>query len=715
LAASLVSSLALASTMSTSRPERLEGAGLRLLWQAVAEANRPVMVRSNDDESAALLQLARRAFYPAPPPFPIVAREALAEEEAKRGFDLVIHGERPAGAGNQPAPIWRLGQTPTKRRGETVHLFPLAGWTAADVRGYVAHAGDAPDARVANVEHPALRVHTCGGSGSGKTTLAALLSGAPRGPGGPSFVVDDLPGQERDARGVLTAASNADLGVVVADVRQGLSAAVRRDIVLLSLLGVRQVVLAVNKIDLAERTQAAFARVEDEYRKFSAGLKSPPAACVPVSATGGDNILARAGATPWYEGPTLLDLLDAAESDQAHLVAQPLRLPVEWVFPSSSEFRGFAGTVVAGTIRVGDAVRVQPSGRISRVARIATPRGDPPEAAAGQSIAIALADEIELGRGDLLVLAGEPAEISDQFEATVVWMNPAPLLRGRGYLVRIGAQQVTGSIAPLKYKIDVSTLGRLAGVTLGQNEIGVCNVHLDREVAFDPYQVNHDTGGFLVIDRLSNETVGAGLLHFALRRAQNVHWQALEVNKGARADIKQQRACILWYTGLSGAGKSTIANLVDKKLHSLRRHTYLLDGDNVRHGLNKDLGFTDVDRVENIRRIGEVAKLMVDAGLIVSTAFISPFRAERMMARALVEAGEFVEIFIDTPLGVAEERDPKGLYKKARRGDLKNFTGIDSPYEAPENPELRIDTTAASPEEAAVAIVSFLRARGVLT
>jgi bifunctional enzyme CysN/CysC len=385
------------------------------------------------------------------------------------------------------------------------------------------------------------------------------------------------------------------------------------------------------------------------------------------------------------------------------------------VTPAGDGLRGFAGTIVGGRVAVGDAVRVQPSGRIARVARIATPDGDLTEAFAEEAVVVTLDEAIELSRGDLVVSADDPAEISDQFEATVVWMNAAPLLRGRGYHVRLGPRQVTGSIAPLKHKIDVTTLGRLAGTTLGMNEIGVCNVHFDRDVPFDPYAANHDTGGFLVVDRLTGETVGAGMLHFALRRAQNVHWQAMEVNKGARAALKKQRACVLWYTGLSGAGKSTIANLVDKKLHSLQRHTYLLDGDNVRHGLNKDLGFTDVDRVENIRRIGEVSKLMVDAGLIVSTAFISPFRAERMMARALLADGEFFEIFVDTPLGVAEERDPKGLYKKARRGDLKNFTGIDSPYEAPESPELRIDTTAATPEQAAEAIVAFLEKAGVLS
>ena len=711
--------------MSTSRPERLEGAAIRLLWEAVAEAKRPVMVRSNDDESAALVRLARRAFHPAEAPFPIVAREAFAAAAAKRGFDLVIDGARGTGAANQPGAIWRLGHA-TKRRGETVRLFPLAGWTEADVRASVAEAGARESGAggahtvVAPRRRPALLFHLCGGAGSGKTALAALLTSAAsaradRPADQRTFIVDDVPGQDHDPRGVLTAASNADLSVVVVDVGQGLSTTVRRDLLLLSLLGVRQLILAVNKIDLAAQSQSAFARIVDEYQEFSSGLKLPPASCVPVSAITGDNVLARGGAPSWYEGPTLLALLDAAELEGARLLARPLRLPVQWVLAPGSELHAFAGTLVAGRVRVGDAVRIQPSGRISRVARIVTPEGDLPEACAGQSITVALADDVQLARGDLVVAAAEPAAISDQFEATVVWMNPSPLLRGRDYLIKIGAQLVTGSIAPLKHKIDVNTLGRLAGATLGMNEIGVCNVHLDRDVAFDPYQVNHHTGGFIIIDRLSNETVGAGMLHFALRRAQNVHWQAMEVNKSARAALKQQRACVLWYTGLSGAGKSTIANLVDKKLHSLKRHTYLLDGDNVRHGLNKDLGFTDVDRVENIRRIGEVAKLMVDAGLIVSTAFISPFRAERMMARALVGEGEFIEIFIDAPLAVAEERDPKGLYKKARRGDLKNFTGIDSPYEGPENPDLRIDTTTATPEEAAVTIVAFLQARGVLS
>ena len=694
--------------MMRTRLERLEGASIRFLWEATATARRPGLLDGGDRESAALLELARKAFFPGPLPFPVLSREEMDRARAEQGFDLVFHAAlAPDVREARARPVWHLAGM-ARRPGEAALASPLAGWTADDLRSYLEGAAG---------EVPALTLHTCGGSGGGKSALVACLAAARPASARRSFLIDDVPGQDRDPRGVLAAGSNADLSLVVVDARLGLTAPVRRDLVLLSLLGVRRIVLAINKIDLPVDPRGAFVRVEQEYASFAAGLKLPLAACLPVSATRGDNVLARSAATPWYEGPTLLSLLEASGLDEAETPpAGPARLPIEWVFPAGGAvpFQGFAGTIVGGRLAVGDTVRVQPSGRIARVARIATPGGDLTLALSEQMVAVALDEPFDVARGDLVVSANEPAEIADQFEATVVWMNAAPLLRGRGYHVRLGPKQVTGTIAPLKHKIDVVTLGRLAGTTLGMNEIGVCNVHLDRDVPFDPYQANHDTGGFLVLDRLTGETVGAGMLHFALRRAQNVHWQALEVNKAARASLKKQRACILWYTGLSGAGKSTIANLVDKKLHSLSRHTYLLDGDNVRHGLNKDLGFTDVDRVENIRRIGEVSRLMVDAGLIVSTAFISPFRAERMMARALVAEGEFFEIFIDTPLGVAEQRDPKGLYKKARRGDLKNFTGIDSPYEPPDSPELRIDTTAATPEEAAEAIVAFLQTRGVL-
>ena len=527
-----------------------------------------------------------------------------------------------------------------------------------------------------------------------------------------SFIVADTPGHERYTRNMVTGASTADLSVILVDARRGVLTQTRRHTFLVSLLGIRHVVLAVNKMDLVDHSQAVFARIEEEYRKFAAELGLPAIACIPVSAVNGDNILQRSAATPWYQGTTLMDLLDGVEVDHSRLLEQPLRLPVQWVNRPSADFSGLAGTIVAGRLRKGDAIRVQPAGRLGRVARIVTYDGDLEEAVVGQSITITLDDEIDVSRGELIVPANQPAEVAAQFEATVVWMNEAPLLPGRSYLLKIGTKTVAATISPLKYKINVDNLQHLAAATLELNEIGVGTLQLDRDIPFDPYLVNRDTGGFILIDRTSNDTVAAGMLHFALRRARNVHWQALDVNRAARSAIKGQRSCVLWYTGLSGAGKSTIANLVDKKLHSIKRHTYLLDGDNVRHGLNKDLGFTDADRVENIRRIAEVARLMLDAGLIVSTAFISPFRAERQMARSLLANREFIEIFVDTPLGVAEQRDPKGLYKKARRGDLKNFTGIDSPYEAPENPELRIDTTLTSPEDAAEIIVTYLQERG---
>jgi bifunctional enzyme CysN/CysC len=539
-----------------------------------------------------------------------------------------------------------------------------------------------------------------------------------------NFIVADTPGHEQYTRNMVTGASTADLSVILVDARKGILLQTRRHSYLVSLLGIRRVVLVVNKMDLVDYSQEVFKRIEEDYRAFATQLGLPAVICIPVSAVEGGNIVERSAAMPWYQGPTLMGLLDSVEVDETRLSEQPLRFPVQWVNRVNHEaragevgaldFRGYAGTIVGGRLRKGDAVRVQPSGRISRISRIVTYDGDLEEAMVGQSVTLTLADEIDVSRGDLIVPADQPAEVADQFEATVVWMHESPLLPGRSYLLKIATKTVTATIAPLKYKINVGNLQRLAAAKLDLNEIGVCNLHLDRPIAFDPYQVNRDTGGFILIDRLTNDTVGAGMLHFALRRAQNVHWQAMDLNKAVRSAIKGQKPCVLWYTGLSGAGKSTIANLVDKKLYSMNRHTYLLDGDNVRHGLNKDLGFTDVDRVENIRRIAEVAKLMVDAGLIVGTAFISPFRAERQTARSLLGDDEFIEVFIDTPLVVAEERDPKGLYKKARRGDLKNFTGIDSPYEAPENPELRIDTTVTSPEDAAQMIVTYLQERGML-
>jgi bifunctional enzyme CysN/CysC len=529
-----------------------------------------------------------------------------------------------------------------------------------------------------------------------------------------NFIVADTPGHEQYTRNMVTGASTADLSVILVDARKGVLTQTKRHSFLVWLLGIRHVVLVVNKMDLVDYSQGVFETIESDYRAFAKELGLPDVICIPISAVKGDNVLERSSIMTWYHGPTLMDVLDTVEIDETRVRNQPLRFPIQWVNRPDSEFRGFAGTLVAGCIRKGDLIRVQPSGRTSTVTRIVTFEGDLDEAVAGQSITITLADEIDISRGDLVVAANEPAEISDQFEGTVVWMNESPLLPGRSYFLKIGTKTVTGTVAPLKCRINVNTLQKMAAAKLELNEIGVCNLELDRPIAFDPYQVNRDTGGFILIDRITNDTVGAGMLHFALRRASNVQWQALDVNKAGRAALKGQKPCVMWFTGLSGAGKSTIANLVEKKLHSLKRHTYLLDGDNVRHGLNKNLGFTDADRVENIRRIAEVAKLMVDAGLIVSTAFISPFRAERQMARGLVAEGEFIEIFVDTPLGVAEQRDPKGLYKKARKGDLKNFTGIDSPYEPPENPELCIDTTSISAETAADIVVDYLQRRGIL-
>jgi bifunctional enzyme CysN/CysC len=529
-----------------------------------------------------------------------------------------------------------------------------------------------------------------------------------------NFIVADTPGHEQYTRNMVTGASTADLSVILIDARKGVLVQTKRHSFLVRLLGIQHVVLVVNKMDLVDYSQEVFSRIESEYRALAKDMGLPDVTCIPISAVKGDNILERSTIMTWYQGPTLMDVLDNVEIDESRVRQQPLRLPVQWVNRPNSEFRGFAGTIVAGRIRRGAAVRVQPSGRTSKVARIVTFDGDLEEAFAGQSITLTLEDEVDVSRGDLIVPADAPAEVANQFEATVVWMNEAPLLPGRSYFLKIGTRTVSATVAPLKYRVDVNTLQHMAASKLDLNEIGVCDLELDRPIAFDPYQVNRDTGGFILIDRITNDTVGAGMLHFALRRAGNVQWQAVDVNKAARSAIKGQKPCVLWFTGLPGAGKSTIANLVDKKLHSLKRHSYLLDGNNVRLGLSKDLGFSDADRVENIRRVAEVAKLMVDAGLIVSAAFISPFRAERQVARSLVGDGEFVEIFVDTPIAVAEARDRKGLFQKARRGELKNFTGIDSPYQPPENPEIVIDTTTTSAEEAAERIVTYLQKRGVL-
>jgi bifunctional enzyme CysN/CysC len=522
------------------------------------------------------------------------------------------------------------------------------------------------------------------------------------------FIVADTPGHEQYTRNMVTGASTADLAVILIDARKGVLTQTRRHSFLTRLIGIRQVVLAVNKMDLIGFDQAVFDEIVADYRGFAAQIGLDDITAIPISALRGDNVADRSRRMAWYDGPTLMEQLESAPVDATRLQARPLRMPVQWVNRPNLDFRGFSGQIASGAVRPGDAVRIAPSGRETRIARIVTKDGDLAEAVAGQSVTLTLAEEVDCSRGDVIVDARAPAESADQFEATIVWMSAEPMLPGRPYLMKMATSMVSATITEPKYKINVNTLEHLAARQLELNEIGVCNLSLDRTIAFDPYEDNPDMGGFILIDRMTNATVGAGMIRFALRRSQNIHWQAVDVNKAARAKAKGQKPAVLWFTGLSGAGKSTIANLVEKKLLAQGRHTYLLDGDNVRHGLNRDLGFTDAERVENIRRVAEVAKLMVDAGLVVLVSFISPFRSERRMARELMAEGEFFEVFVDTPLALAEERDVKGLYAKARRGELKNFTGIDSPYEPPEAAEIRLDTSRLSPEQAADLIIEAL-------
>jgi bifunctional enzyme CysN/CysC len=526
------------------------------------------------------------------------------------------------------------------------------------------------------------------------------------------FIVADTPGHEQYTRNMVTGASTADLAVILIDARKGVLTQSRRHSYLVSLLGIRRVVLAVNKMDLVGYQQAVFADIERSYREFAAQIGLTDIVAIPVSALRGDNVISASSAMSWYQGPSLMAYLETVPIDVDEGGA--FRMPVQWVSRPNQEFRGFAGLIVGGSVRPGDALRVLPGGHVGRVARIVTAEGDLPLAAAGQSVTLTLEQEIDVSRGDLLASADDPGSVSDQLEATIIWMSEQPLLPGRPYLLKSGTRTVTATVAPLKHKINVNTMEQLAARQLELNEIGRANLSLDRPLAFDAYGRNRDTGGFILIDRINHDTVGAGLIHFALRRADNIHWQALDVNQTNRSLQKNQKACVLWFTGISGAGKSTIANLVEKRLFGMGSHTYLLDGDNVRHGLNRDLGFTDADRVENIRRVGEVARLMTDAGLIVLVSFISPFRAERQLARSLLKPGEFVEIFVDLPLAEAEKRDPKGLYRKARAGQIRNFTGIDSPYERPDSPELRLDTAQLSPEQAAEAVIDYLRAASVI-
>ncbi len=527
------------------------------------------------------------------------------------------------------------------------------------------------------------------------------------------YIVADAPGHEQYTRNMATGASTADLAIVLVDARKGLTRQTRRHATIVALLGVRHVVLAVNKMDLAGHDEACFAAIAGAFADFGARAGLAAATAIPLSATDGDNVSTRSAAMRWYRGPTLLEALEACDPGDARADAA-FRMPVQWVNRPDAAFRGYAGTIVAGRVRVGDRVAVAPGAQASTVARIVTAGGDLAEAGCEEAVTLTLADEVDASRGDVIAAASAPPPAADRFEAAVVWMDAEPLLRGRSYRMKLGTRTVNATVAPIKHRLDLDTLQPVPAGKLDMNDIGVCDLELDRPVAFERYADNRDLGGFILIDRMSNHTVGAGMLRFALRRSSNLHWQSFDVDRRARARMNAQKPCVLWFTGLSGAGKSTIANLAERALAARGHRTYLLDGDNVRRGLNKDLGFTAADRVENIRRVAEVAALMADAGLIVLTAFISPFRAERAMARALLPEGEFLEVYVDTPLALAESRDPKGLYAKARRGELVNFTGIDSPYEPPEAPELRIDGARASPEDAARAVVEALERRGFL-
>jgi bifunctional enzyme CysN/CysC len=515
---------------------------------------------------------------------------------------------------------------------------------------------------------------------------------------------------------MVTGASTADLAVLLVDARKGVLTQTRRHSYLAKLVGIRRFVLAVNKMDLVDYDQGAFDAICTDYRAFAEQVGIDEWMAIPVSGLNGDNIMSRSEATPWHNGPTLLEYLDTVPLDASADAEKPMRMPVQWVNRPNQNFRGFSGQIASGRLGPGAEVRILPSGRTTRIDRVVTFDGDLQEAVAGQSVTVTLADEIDCSRGDVIAAAGDPPEAADQFEATVVWMADEELLPGRGYWMKIGTQTVTAMVQEPKYEINVNTLEHLAAKTLALNGIGVAEISTDREIVFEAYAVegsspNKALGGFILIDKLTNATVACGMLHFALRRSLNIHRQHLDVSRETHAAIKGQKPAVLWFTGLSGAGKSTIANLVEKKLAARGRHTFLLDGDNIRHGLNRDLGFTEADRIENIRRVGEVARLMADAGLIVLTAFISPFRAERHMVRRMVAEGEFFEIFVDTPLAEAEKRDVKGLYAKARAGELKNFTGIDSPYEPPEHAEIHVDTTAMTADEAADLIVEKLLSR----
>ena len=528
------------------------------------------------------------------------------------------------------------------------------------------------------------------------------------------FIVADTPGHEQYTRNMVTGASTADVAVVMIDARRGVLTQSRRHSYLASLIGIRKVVLAVNKMDLMDYSEKVFNTIVDDYRAFAKQINLDDVTAIPMSALRGDNITEQSEHMPWYRGTTLMGFLETVEIDEARQQKLAFRMPVQWVNRPNLDFRGFTGTIASGVVRPGDRVRVLPGGQESRISRIVTLDGDLQQAVAGQSITLTLSDEVDCSRGDVLSTGEDPTSVADQFQVSLIWMHEQPMLAGRPYLMKIGGKTLPVTLSVPKYKVNVNTMEHLAAKELALNEIGVCNLFTGQPIAFDAYKDNRETGSFILIDRLSNATIGAGLIEFALRRSQNIHMQHVDVNKKARAEQMGQQPVVLWFTGLSGAGKSAIANLLETRLYARGRSTYLLDGDNVRHGLNRDLGFTDADRVENIRRVAEVSKLFVDAGLIVLTAFISPFRAEREMARGLLQEGEFIEVFVDTPLSVAEERDPKGLYKKVRRGELKNFTGIDSPYEVPDKPDIHIETSKLTPDAAVDRIIAMLIERGII-
>lgn len=523
------------------------------------------------------------------------------------------------------------------------------------------------------------------------------------------FIVADCPGHEQYTRNMVTGASTADLAVILVDARKGVLVQTQRHSYICHLLGIRNIVLAVNKMDLVEYDQTVFDRIVAEYGDFAKSIGIEDFTAIPISGFKGDNITAApSGNTPWYRGPSLVDHLEAVNVRSAVDQAKAFRMPVQWVNRPNLDFRGFAGLIATGRVVSGDRIRVLPSGKTTTIKSIVTYEGEIDEASAGQSITLTFADEIDCSRGNVIAAADSPPQVADSFEATLTWLNDEALHVGRSYFLKLGTQTVSATVQEPKYEVNVNTMARLAAKTLELNAIGVAEVLTDSPIVFEAYADNRTLGGFILIDKITNATVAAGMLNFSLRRSQNVHWQPTDIGRDMHAGLKNQKPRVLWFTGLSGSGKSTIANEVEKRLNLMNRHTFLLDGDNVRHGLNKDLGFTEADRIENIRRIGEVAKLMADAGLIVLTAFISPFRAERQLVREMLPDGEYVEIHVDTPLAVAEKRDVKGLYAKARSGQLKNFTGIDSPYEMPENADIVVNTVEMSVEAAADHIIAYL-------